>query len=50
MKPWVAGNEVIVKSVNGNIPVSFIMASSAFLGFPLLPWLSSIHCFKFVVA
>ena len=46
---WVAGNEVIVKNVNANKPV-FIVASSAFLGFPLLPWLSSIHCFNFVVA
>ena len=35
--PWVAGNEVIVKTVN------VVVASSAFLGFPLLACPSLIH-------
>ena len=35
--PWVAGNEVIVKNVNANIPVSlswFLLSFLAFLCFP----------------
>ena len=48
VQTWVAGQEVVVKNVNVNIPCVFIMVSSAFLGFPLPPFLSSIHYFKFV--
>ena len=37
IRPWVAGNEVIVKNVNANIPVSlswFLLPFLAFLCFP----------------